>query len=192
MCFVAPLVAAAGSAFPGLGAALSSFGGLGTAASAASGLVGAYSSIRNANAANAAAQATAKQQEQAALDSLRQGEDESDKARRAGASMMAQQRVAQAANGIDVSAPSALEVLDDTKRGVEQDAWAIRKNANNAATGYMQQAANTRQEGRNALSQGRWGSAGTLLTTAATVGDKYSQWARRRAYPAAAAAGGYT
>ncbi|MTH65076.1 hypothetical protein [Paracoccus shanxieyensis] len=164
-----------GSLFGGAG-----LGGIGTAASAASGVVGAYSAIQQGNAAAAAAEATAKAQEAAATDALRQGEDESDRQRRAGAAMMAQQRVATAANGVDASSASALEMLDDTKRLIEDDAFAIRQNAQRQAEGFGQAAANSRTEASNARSAGRWEAAGTLLTTGARVGSKYSQWALQR------------
>lgn len=156
------------------------FGGLGTAATAASGVVGAYSAIQQGNAAKAAAEATARQQETAARESLRQGEDESDRQRRAGAAMLAQQRVAMAANGVDASGVTAIEMLDDTKNLIEEDAFAIRQNARNAASNYSQMAANSRAEGASAASTGRWGAVGTILSTGAKVGEKYSQWARDR------------
>lgn len=171
---------AAGAPTGGLMGIFSGFGGLGTAASAASGVIGAYSSIQQGQAAKAAAKATAAQQEAAARDSLRAGEDESDRQRRAGAAMLSQQRVAMAANGIDVSASSAIEQLDNTRGLIEEDAFAIRKSSLTNANSYMQQAANSRAEGANAASAGMWGGVGTLLSTGAKVGSKYSQWARQR------------
>lgn len=178
MCFVPALAAA----LPAMGnTLLGSMGSIGTAASVASGAVGAYSAIQSGNAAAKAAEATARQQEAAAREALTQGEDESDRQRRAGASMMGQQRVAMAANGIDASSASAIELLDDTKAGVEDDAFAIRKNALRSAQGMSQMAANSRAEGANAKSQGLWSAAGTILSTGAKVGEKYSQWAREKA-----------
>lgn len=168
--------AAAGTAAAGTGIAST----LATAATLASAGVGAYSAIRSGNAAEAAAQATARQQEQAARDSMRRGEDESDQRRRAGAAILAQQRVAMAANGIDVSSASAIEHLDSTRKDIEADAFAIRKNARLQADGYSQQASNSLAEGANAASAGMWGAAGTLLSVGAKVGDKYSSWARSR------------
>lgn len=162
--------------------AVGGMGGLGTAASAASGLVGAYSAVQQGNAAKEAAKATANQQEAAARESLRQGEQESDRQRRAGAAMMAQQKVAMAANGIDLGSQAAIEVLDDTKVGIEQDTFAIRHNATNNAGAYAQQAANSLTGGANAQREARWGAAGTLLTTGAKIGPKWRQWANAGAY----------
>lgn len=162
--------------------AMGSMGAVGTVASAASGVVGAYSAIQSGNAAAAAAEATAKQQEAAARESVIAGDEESDRQRRAGAAVLSQQKIAMAANGVDLNSTSALELLDDTKAGIEQDAFAIRKNATNQAQNYSQMAANSLTEGRNAKSQGTWGAAGTLLSTGAKVGEKYSQWARKGSY----------
>lgn len=164
----------------GITGLFSSFGGWGTAATVASGAAAGYGAVQQGNAVQAAAEATAKQQDAAAVDSLRQGEDESDRQRRAGAGILAQQRVAMAANGIDASAASAIEMLDSTKGDIEFDAFAIRQNAGRQAAGLSQQATNSRVEGQNALSAGRWNAAGTLLNTGAKVGAKYSQWARSR------------
>lgn len=193
MCFVAalPALASLGSTILGGGAAAtgaaaatagsSLFSTLGTIATIGSGAIGAYSSIQSGNAAAAAAEATAKQQDAAAKQTLIQGEEESDRQRRAGAVMMAQQRVAQAANGIDASGTTAIEMLNDTKAAIEDDAFAIRQNAQRSAQGLSQQAANSLTEGQNAKREGFWGGMGTILSTGARVGEKYSQWARSRA-----------
>lgn len=162
--------------------AMGSMGAIGTVASAASGVVGAYSAIQSGNAAAAAAEATAKQQEAAARESIIAGDEESDRQRRAGAATLSQQKIAMAANGVDLNSASALELLDDTKTGIEQDAFAIRKNATNQAENYYQMAANSRTEANNARSQGTWGAVGSLLSTGAKVGEKYSQWARKGSY----------
>lgn len=169
----------AGTLFAGLFGGL---GGAGTAFTVGSGLLSAYGAIQQGNAAEEAAKATARQQEAAARDSLRQGEEESDRQRRAGAAMRAQQSVANAANGVDLSSASAIETLDDTRRLAEEDAWAIRQNFGNQAKGYAQQAANSLTQGRNAKSQSRWEAAGTLLSTGSKVGGRYAQWSRDRSY----------
>ncbi len=174
------------AAIPALWSTLTAAGGtmgaIGTAATAASGVVGAYSSIQSSKAAAAAAEATAKQQAAAARESIIAGDQESDRQRRAGAAVLSQQKVAMAANGVDLNSASALELLDDTKAGIEADAFAIRKNATNQAQNYNQMAANSITEGRNAKSQGTWGAVSTLLSTGAKVGEKYSQWARKGSY----------
>lgn len=173
------LVAAGVPGVGGISGMLGSIGlgSIGTAASVASSAAAGYSAIQQGNAAEAAAKATARQQEAAARESIRQGNEESDRQRRAGAGMLAQQKIAMAANGIDLGSQAAIEVLDDTKRGVEEDAFAIRHNATNQATGYAQQAANSLTAGQNAQRDARWNATGTLLTSAAKVGPKWRQWA---------------
>lgn len=157
-------------------------GTIGTAASAASGVVGAYSTLQQGKAAEAAAKATAKQQQEAAVESLRQGAEESDRQRRAGAVQMAQQKIAMAANGVDLGSASAIEVMDDTKAMIEEDAFAIRHNAGQQAKGYAQQAANSLTQGRNAKSESRWGAFNTILNTGAKVGPKFRAWSNAGAY----------
>lgn len=157
-------------------------GGIGTAASAASGAVGAYSALQQGNAAESAAKATAAQQQEAAVESLRQGTEESDRQRRAGAAQIAQQKIAMAANGVDLGAASAIEVMDDTKAMIEEDAFAIRHNAGQQAKGYAQQAANSLTQGRNARSESRWGAFNTILNTGARVGPKFRAWSSAGAY----------
>lgn len=157
-------------------------GGIGTAASAASGAVGAYSALQQGKAAESAAKATAAQQEEAARETLRQGTEESDRQRRAGAVQMAQQKIAMAANGVDIGSASAIEVMDDTKAMIEDDAFAIRYNAGQQARGYAQQAANSLTQGRNARSDARWGAFNTILNTGARVGPKFRAWSQAGAY----------
>lgn len=157
-------------------------GGIGTAASAASGAVGAYSALQQGKAAESAAKATAAQQEEAARETLRQGTEESDRQRRAGAVQIAQQKIAMAANGIDLGSASAIEVMDDTKAMIEDDAFAIRYNAGQQAGGYAQQAANSLTQGRNAQSEARWGAFNTVLNTGAKVGPKFRAWSQAGAY----------
>ena len=157
-------------------------GGIGTAATVASGAASAYSAVQQGNAAESAAKATAKQQQEAAVESLRQGTEESDRQRRAGAVQIAQQKIAMAANGIDLGSASAIEVMDDTKAMIEDDAFAIRHNAGQQARGYAQQAANSLTQGRNAQSESRWGAFNTILNTGAKVGPKFRAWSQAGAY----------
>lgn len=177
-------LAAAGAGGTGFSAMLGSIGlgTIGTAASAASGVVGAYSTLQQGKAAEAAAKATAAQQQEAAVESLRQGTEESDRQRRAGAVQLAQQKIAMAANGVDLGSASAIEVMDDTKAMIEEDAFAIRHNAGQQAKGYAQQAANSLTQGRNARSESRWGAFDTILSTGAKVGPKFRAWSNAGAY----------
>lgn len=170
-------LAGAGAA-GGAGGIFSGLSGLATAAQVGAGVVGATAAVSNGMAANAAAKATARQQDAAAAESMRAGEEESDRQRRAGAAILSQQRIAMAANGVDVGSTAAIETLDATRQNIEDDAFAIRRTAAGQATGYSQQAANSRVQGRNARSAGMFEAAGTLLSTGAKVGAKYASWQR--------------
>lgn len=165
-----------GTALTGGGAAASAggfWGTLGTAATAGSGLISAYSAIQSGNAQAAAANATADAQERAALEALEAGERENLLARRRAAQFNGDNRVAMAANGVDVNSATALDLLNDNRLQQEEDAFAIRENARRSANTYGQQAANSRTEARGAKSAGRWGAAGTILGTAARVGERF-------------------
>ena len=178
-------LASAGAPTGGMAGLFSIFGGaggLGTAAQAASGVVGAASSLANGRAAASAAQASANAQEKTARDLLEQGEEESDRQRRAGASALSQQKIAMAANGVDLGSAAAIETLDASRSAIEDDAFAIRKTATGRANNMFQTAANSRTEGKSAKSQSMFGAASSLLSTGARVGSKYSAWAANRGF----------
>lgn len=165
--------AAAGSAAGGA----SALAGLSTAATIAGGALTAYSGYQNAKAAEAAAKINAAEAERAAADTMRAGRDRSDLARRAAAQLRADQKVAMAANGIDVSQASALEILDETTLLGEEDAFAIRETARGAARGQNIQAANYRADAITARSEAFYRPVSTLLGTASKVGRQYASYA---------------
>lgn len=177
-----------GGAATGAAASGSIWGTLGTAATVGSGLVSAYSAIQSGNAQAAAANATAAAQDKAALEALEAGERENLLARRRAAQFTGENRVAMAANGVDVNSATALDLLNDDRMQQEEDAFAIRENAVRSANAYGQQAANSRTEARNAKSAGRWGAVGTVLGTAAKVGERYRPMVNQQRV---AARGGY-
>lgn len=164
--------AASGAAAAGSGI----WGTVGTIATAGSGILSAYSAIQNGNAASAAAEATARAQETAALQAMEAGDRENLLHRRRVGQLQGENRAALAANGVDVNSTAALDLLQDTRLQAEEDAFAIRENAVRSANAYGQQAANSRTEGANAKSGSRWGAAGTILGTAAKVGDRFKPY----------------
>lgn len=174
MCFD-PISAIAGikAAVTAIGTSL---GSIGTIASIGSGVLSAYSQVQNSKAQAAAAISTAKAQEEAARDAIEQGDQESDKRRRAGAAMQAENIAGMAANGIDVGGVQALDVLDDNQFLIEEDAFSIRENARRSATNLSQSAANSRAEAASARSNSVFAPISTVLTTAAKVGNKYATW----------------
>lgn len=165
--------AAAGAAAGTAAAGSSIMGTIGTIASIGSGVVGAVSSIQSGNAAAAAANATAQQQERAAVQALEASEREATLTQRRAAQMRGENRVALAAQGVNVNSTEALELLENFDTQVEEDLFAIRENGVRAANSYGQDAANSRAQGASARSQGRWGAASTLLGTAARVGERW-------------------
>lgn len=132
--------------------------------------------MQNSKAQAAAAISTAQAQEAAARDAIEQGNQESDKRRRAGAAMQAENIAGMAANGIDVGGAQALDVLDDNQFLIEEDAFSIRENARRSATNLSQSAANSRADAASAKSNSVFAPISTVLTTAAKVGNKYATW----------------
>ena len=132
--------------------------------------------MQNAKAQAEAATRTARAQEQAAREALEQGADESDRRRQAGAALMGENRAAMAANGVDVTGAQALDVLDDTRFLIEEDAFAIRENSRRQARNFSQSAANSRTQAENARRDAFFAPVQTLLSTASSVGRQYSSW----------------
>lgn len=164
---------ALGGGAAGAGAASTAWGTLGTAATIGSGALSAYSAIQNGAAQADAANAAARQQEQAAQQALEAGEREDQLTRRRVGALQGENRAALAASGIDVNSTAALDLINDTNLQAEEDMFAIREDAARRASGFGQQAANYRTEARNAKSSSRWGAVNTALGTAARVGDRY-------------------
>lgn len=189
MCF-APLIPALGAAAGAGGAAAGGstiLGTIGTIATIGGGLLSAYGQIQNNKAIEQAAKVDAINQQIAANQAIEQGQDESEQRRRAGAQTEGANIAALAANGVDVTGSQAIDILDDNKFLVEEDAFAIRENARRTAQGFSQQSANSTARAKSARSSGFFQPVGTILTTAAKVGNKYSAWVTQsRTQPAGA------
>lgn len=180
---MAPQAAALASAGAAAGTAGGLWGTLGTIAQIGAGLFGAIGQAQNARLQAEAARRSAEYAQEAARESLEAGEQESDLVRRRGAQLMGQNMVAMAANGMDVTGVQALDVLDDTRQGVEQDAFRIRTNAWREAKSLSQQSANYRAEEASARSAAFFQPLQTIMSTAATVGNRYASWQAGRMYP---------
>ena len=165
------------TAIAGIQTAVGSIGTtLGTAASIGGGVISAYAQVQNAKAQAEAARRTAQAQEEAARDALEQGAQESDRRRQVGAGMIAENTAAMAANGVDVTGAQALDVLDDTRFMVEEDAFAIRENSRRRAEGHSQAAANSLADASSARRNAFFAPVQTLLSTASSVGRRYASW----------------
>lgn len=159
-----PILAAAPALAGGLSATQVISLGL-TAASTAMG-------IGQARADQRAARANAAYMDEAASKARESAERDSDVKRQEAARFMAQQRARQAANGQDVNSGAALDVLDDSLRMSEEDAFAIREGGMNSATGFARQGATYRAEASSA----GYRVGGSLLTGASQVASKWNAW----------------
>lgn len=150
-------------------------------------VVSAAGQIQQANAASSAAKYNAQVQdmnaqiaERRAKDAIERGADEEQRKRREVAKLMGQQTVAMAANGVDLSFGSPLDVLVDTATLGELDALTIRSNSYREAYDHRLAAWNqrtgaqmSRAEAKNAKTAGYLGAAGTVLTGAGNAYKSY-------------------
>lgn len=183
-----------GSAATAAGVAGAGFGGLGSVLKMGGSLISAMGQAANARAMAAAAERSAQYAQERAREQIESGEQESDLRKRAGAKLMGENLVAMAANGIDVTSPAALDVLDDTQESVAQDAFRIRSNAYRQAKATSQQAANYKAEAASARSEGMFQPLATVLSGAAGVAERYAPWVAGNRYPGTSRdimAGGY-
>lgn len=88
--------------------------------------------------------------------------------------VLGRQKAAMAANGLDISSGSPVDILSDTARFGEYDALTIRSNAEREAYGYRTQAAQYGAEAKMAKRSGYLNAAGSLLTGASKVGSQFS------------------
>lgn len=138
------------------------------AAQGAQSLAGAYSQSQALQAEGAAsktlANANARFSDLAADDAVIRGEKEAVRIKRDTKRLIGSQRVALAAQGIDVGSGSALDVQEDTAAFGATDAETARNNAWREAMGYKVQAADQRFRGDFAERSSRSAARSTLLT----------------------------
>ncbi len=91
---------------------------------------------------------------------------EEDRQRQRTRAFLASQRTTLAANNLDMSTGTPLELLGDTAAMGEQDALTIRANAAREAWGYRSQSVDFRNQGAIARATGKNQSRATYLTTA--------------------------
>jgi len=114
---------------------------------------------------------------------IQAGQTEEQNQRRKTAQLEGAARAAIAANGIDTTSGSSLDVLGDTAKLGELDALTIRSNAGRAAYNYrVQGMSETAQSGLDMASASSARSAGTingmssLLSGATSLSDKFMTW----------------
>lgn len=146
------------------------------AATVGSGVMAAGGMYQQGQAAEATARNNAKMAEYAAQDAQRRGEQDAMEIQRKGASLKSSQRVALAANGLDLSYGTAADMLDQTDFFTQSDAATARTNARKDAWSARAGGQNALMEGRFARQNATAGAAGSLLGTASTVASKWNEY----------------
>jgi hypothetical protein len=152
-------------------------------------VLGAVGQIQQANAQAAAAdynakvaEMNAKLSERRAQDAIERGAAEEQRKRMEVARIKGQQKVAMAANGVDLSFGSPLDTIVDTAVLGELDALTIRSNAYRESYDRQVDAANqragatlNRMEAKAAKTGGYLAAAGTILGGAGKAYGQYKQ-----------------
>lgn len=133
--------------------------------------VGAAGTIYSALAMDAAsvynstmAEYNAKQLDAMASEVIARGEEEATRVGESGRQFLGEQRAAMAAQGIDISTGTAVDLQIDTIRRNAEDLSRVRANAAREALGIRTQASSTRAQSVNDRATMRNQAAGTLLT----------------------------
>lgn len=150
-------------------------------------LLGAAGAVQQGQAAGAAgrfnqqiAEMNATLADRRAKDALERGKIDEQRKRQEVASLIGKQTVAMAANGVDISFGSPLDVLTDTAVAGELDALTIRTNAAREAYDYKVQGVNARAQGNLERMKGDAAETGGYLKAAGTIlgggGTAYGQY----------------
>jgi hypothetical protein len=142
-------------------------------ASAAGTGISAIGAMNQASAAQQVARNNAQMAEYAAQDASRRGEEEAAAIQRKGAALKSAQRVNLAAKGLDLSYGTAADLQDQTDFFTQSDVATTRTNAQREAWSMRARGQQDLAQGRAAASNARLQAAGTLLTGAGQVSDKW-------------------
>lgn len=143
--------------------------GIGLALSAAGTVQTVRANNAAADAANEQAKENAKLAEAQAQNATMTGLVEEDRRREQTRRMLATQRATIAANNLDMSTGTPLELLGDTAAVGEQDALMIRANAAREAWGFRSQGVNYKNEGAMAKAAAKNNNRATILTSAGNL-----------------------
>lgn len=160
--------------------------GIEVALMAASTALGAMNALNAADAAEAQAQSQKQQADYnaniaslQAKDAVNRGNIDTERQRVKAQQVLAAQRAAMGASGVETESGSFASVLLDTATTGEQDAQTIRTNAMREAWGFENQVAGFNMAGDAALAAGdakaaqlRTEALGTVLTGASKIGSK--------------------
>lgn len=109
----------------------------------------------------------------AANDARARGEEEAQAIQRKAASLKSSQRVNMAAKGLDLGYGTAGDLQDQTDFFAQSDAATARTNAGREAWRSDAQAQDFRSQGAAASYNGNMAAAGTMLSGAGQVADKW-------------------
>lgn len=151
--------------------------GVGAALSATGSVMGGISADQQGHYAAKIADQNAKMDHLSSRDALERGRIEEQRQYRHNARAMGAQRVAIAANGIELDFGTAADLQTDTARAGWEDAQTIRENAVREAKGFeisawnhTAQASADRAQGNAAMWKGVFDAGGTLLSSASQIG----------------------
>jgi hypothetical protein len=125
--------------------------------------------VKAGNAQDKAAKADAAVGERRAIDVEEAGQEEEARFRAGVRGLIGKQRVGFAAQGVEVSSGSAVDVQADAAYLGELDAIQIKNNAAREAWGIRQDAEQIRRSGSIAKSESRWGAATSILSTGSSL-----------------------
>lgn len=114
------------------------------------------------------------------------GQSEEQAQRQKTAQLIGAARATMAANGLDTTSGTNLDILGDTAKLGELDALTIRSNTARKVYGYRVQGMSDMAEadmsvaaGKNAQSAGTINAFGSVLSGATSLGDKFMGWQKQ-------------
>jgi len=154
-------------------------------ASAASTAMSMKAASDQADYSSQVARNNAKTSEYAAADAQRRGDLDAQAAQRRVSQMVGAQRAGYAAKGLDITEGTPGDVIDQTNFFGQTDVNTARYNGRLNAWGQQVQAQNFNSSASAAQANGQNAMAGSLLSGAASVADKWYTYSNKPAAPAA-------
>lgn len=136
-------------------------------------LITAKSAMDQGEASQKIANNNAKMAKYAAADAQARGEKDAIEVQRKGAAIRSAQRVSMAAKGLDLGYGTAADLQDQTDFFTQSDVNTVRNNARKEAWRGNSQAQDFRSQGAFAAYNGNMQAAGSLLSGAGMVADKW-------------------
>lgn len=167
---------AAGATALGLGAALSAPMAITLGLTAGAGVMGAASAYQQGQVAKQVGRNNQVMAEYAAQDAQRRGEEDAQAVQRKAADLAGRQRSLMASRGLDLSAGTPAEILDQTDFFAEQDRRTTRMNAAREAWSTRAQGTQAAAEGRAQARNANLQAFSTLLGTTGSVAGKWSTY----------------